>query len=95
MYSLCDEAGDVATASLLENWIDETEKRNLVSLRMRAAGLKPRNKMSDGRPHGWMPLARLRELTLECKELPMNARSNRPAIKRPIRDQEDPVQPNR
>ena len=25
--SLCDEGGDVATASLLENWIDETEKR--------------------------------------------------------------------
>jgi starvation-inducible DNA-binding protein len=25
--SLCDEAGDVATASLLENWIDESEKR--------------------------------------------------------------------
>lgn len=26
-HSLCDEAGDVATASLLENWIDEAEKR--------------------------------------------------------------------
>jgi starvation-inducible DNA-binding protein len=26
-HSLCEEAGDVATASLLENWIDETEKR--------------------------------------------------------------------
>jgi starvation-inducible DNA-binding protein len=26
-HALCDEAGDVATASLLENWIDETEKR--------------------------------------------------------------------
>ena len=26
-HSLCDEAGDVATASLLENWIDETELR--------------------------------------------------------------------
>src|ERR1700710_1493609 len=25
VHSLCDEAGDVATASLLENWIDETE----------------------------------------------------------------------
>jgi len=25
--SLCDEHGDVATASLLENWIDETERR--------------------------------------------------------------------
>ena len=23
----CDELGDVATASLLENWIDETERR--------------------------------------------------------------------
>ena len=27
VHSLCDKAGDVATASLLENWIDETEKR--------------------------------------------------------------------
>jgi starvation-inducible DNA-binding protein len=27
VHSICDEAGDVATASLLENWIDETEKR--------------------------------------------------------------------
>jgi starvation-inducible DNA-binding protein len=27
MHSLCDELRDVATASLLENWIDETEKR--------------------------------------------------------------------
>jgi starvation-inducible DNA-binding protein len=27
VHSLCDEAGDVAAASLLENWIDETEKR--------------------------------------------------------------------
>jgi starvation-inducible DNA-binding protein len=26
-HSLCDERGDVATASLLEVWIDETEKR--------------------------------------------------------------------
>jgi starvation-inducible DNA-binding protein len=27
VHSLCDEAGDVATASLLENWIDESEGR--------------------------------------------------------------------
>jgi starvation-inducible DNA-binding protein len=26
-HSLCDERGDVATASLLENWIDEAERR--------------------------------------------------------------------
>ena len=26
-HNLCDEHGDVATASLLENWIDETEQR--------------------------------------------------------------------
>jgi starvation-inducible DNA-binding protein len=26
-HNVCDEAGDVASASLLENWIDETEKR--------------------------------------------------------------------
>ena len=28
VHELCDEYGDVATASLLENWIDETERRN-------------------------------------------------------------------
>jgi starvation-inducible DNA-binding protein len=27
VHAVCDGAGDVATASLLENWIDETEKR--------------------------------------------------------------------
>ena len=27
VHELCDEYGDVATASLLENWIDETEGR--------------------------------------------------------------------
>jgi starvation-inducible DNA-binding protein len=27
VHSLCDEAGDVASASLLENWIDEAERR--------------------------------------------------------------------
>jgi len=26
-HGLCDEKGDVATASLLENWIDESERR--------------------------------------------------------------------
>jgi starvation-inducible DNA-binding protein len=26
-HTLCDELGDVATASLLENWIDEAERR--------------------------------------------------------------------
>jgi starvation-inducible DNA-binding protein len=26
-HGLCDEAGDVATASLIENWIDEAERR--------------------------------------------------------------------
>jgi starvation-inducible DNA-binding protein len=26
-HSLCDEAGDIATASLLENWIDEADRR--------------------------------------------------------------------
>jgi starvation-inducible DNA-binding protein len=26
-HNLCDEAGDVASASLLENWIDETQRR--------------------------------------------------------------------
>jgi starvation-inducible DNA-binding protein len=27
VHDLCDEHGDVATASLLENWMDETERR--------------------------------------------------------------------
>ena len=27
VHRLCDEHGDIATASLLENWIDETERR--------------------------------------------------------------------
>ena len=27
LHELCDEYNDVATASLIENWIDETEKR--------------------------------------------------------------------
>jgi starvation-inducible DNA-binding protein len=27
-HSLCEEQGDVATASLLENWIDEAERRS-------------------------------------------------------------------
>jgi starvation-inducible DNA-binding protein len=26
-HGICDEAGDIATASLIENWIDESEKR--------------------------------------------------------------------
>jgi starvation-inducible DNA-binding protein len=26
-HEICDKNGDVATASLLENWIDETERR--------------------------------------------------------------------
>jgi starvation-inducible DNA-binding protein len=26
-HSVCDEVGDIATASLLENWVDETERR--------------------------------------------------------------------
>ena len=26
-HSLCDDAGDVATSSLLENWIDQTQRR--------------------------------------------------------------------
>ena len=26
-HSLCDDRGDVASASLLETWIDETERR--------------------------------------------------------------------
>ena len=28
VHALCDEAGDVATASLLENWIDQAQRRS-------------------------------------------------------------------
>jgi starvation-inducible DNA-binding protein len=28
VHDLCDDAGDVATASLLENWIDQSERRH-------------------------------------------------------------------
>lgn len=28
LHSLCDDAGDVATTSVLENWIDETQRRS-------------------------------------------------------------------
>ncbi|MDO9442667.1 MAG: DNA starvation/stationary phase protection protein, partial [Beijerinckiaceae bacterium] len=28
LHGLCDELGDVASTSLLENWIDETERRS-------------------------------------------------------------------
>jgi starvation-inducible DNA-binding protein len=27
-HTLCDEAGDIATASLLENWIDQSQRRS-------------------------------------------------------------------
>ena len=27
LHELCDEHGDIATASLIENWVDETEQR--------------------------------------------------------------------
>ena len=27
-HDVCDQAGDVATASLLENWIDQAQRRN-------------------------------------------------------------------
>lgn len=27
-HALCDDAGDVATASLLENWIDQSQRRS-------------------------------------------------------------------
>jgi len=28
VHALCDDAGDVATASLLENWIDQSQRRS-------------------------------------------------------------------
>jgi starvation-inducible DNA-binding protein len=35
VHDLCDEHGDVATASLLENWIDEAERRTWFLFEMR------------------------------------------------------------
>lgn len=37
-HALCDEFGDVATASLLENWIDETERRTWFLFEISRAG---------------------------------------------------------
>jgi starvation-inducible DNA-binding protein len=28
VHTLCDDEGDVATASLLENWIDQSQRRS-------------------------------------------------------------------
>jgi len=28
VHTLCDDAGDIATASLLENWIDQSQRRS-------------------------------------------------------------------
>jgi starvation-inducible DNA-binding protein len=40
LHGLCDQYGDVATASLLETWIDETERRTwfLLEATRRSAG---------------------------------------------------------
>jgi len=27
LHEICDEHGDIASASLIENWVDETEQR--------------------------------------------------------------------
>jgi starvation-inducible DNA-binding protein len=38
VHGVCDTHGDVATASLLENWIDEAERRTWFLFEMAAAG---------------------------------------------------------
>ena len=44
VHALCDEAGDVATASLLENWIDEADGRAWFLLEATRTGSpRPRN----------------------------------------------------
>ena len=61
-HSLCDEAGDVATASLLENWIDEAEKRTwfLFECGRHACtqneryATEDRSRTSRHFTHGWM-----------------------------------------
>lgn len=41
VHDLCDEHGDVATASLLENWIDETERRTWFLFESTRSGESP------------------------------------------------------
>jgi starvation-inducible DNA-binding protein len=41
-HGLCDEEGDVATASLLENWIDEAERRTWFLFEASRRGETPR-----------------------------------------------------
>jgi starvation-inducible DNA-binding protein len=41
-HGLCDEEGDVASASLLENWIDEAERRTWFLFEATRAGESPR-----------------------------------------------------
>jgi starvation-inducible DNA-binding protein len=43
IHDLCDEHGDVATASLLENWIDETERRTWFLFEAGRSGESPNN----------------------------------------------------
>ncbi len=38
IHDVCDEANDVATASLLENWIDQTQRRVWFLFETRRAG---------------------------------------------------------
>src|SRR5262249_15048929 len=42
-HTLCDEHGDVATARLLEVWIDEAERRVWFLFESHPAGLKPQS----------------------------------------------------
>lgn len=51
VHNTCDEHRDVATASLLEVWIDETERRSWVSLRGDASCTRVEwmNTKTDGR----------------------------------------------
>jgi len=49
-HGLCDEHGDVASASLLENWIDETERRTWFLFEATRAGAATR-RMTLYRPN--------------------------------------------
>lgn len=42
IHALCDQANDVATASLLETWIDETQRRVWFLFEASRTGLPPR-----------------------------------------------------
>jgi len=46
-HELCDKNGDIPTANLIENWLDEVERRAWFLLKARAAPSEPFNGHAD------------------------------------------------